>query len=106
MSGPPLGRRPAHVSKSTKKQAKKDEIDRQAIEGKFGQAKRKFNLDRVMSKLDNTAQTSIAITFLVMNLLAGFRKLLWLFLCQFLSKITGDDARISNNYLTACEQQQ
>ena len=106
MSGPPLGRRPAQVSKSTKKQAKKDEIDRQAIEGKFGQAKRKFNLDRVMAKLDRTSQTAIGITFLVMNLVAGLRKLLWLFLCQFLSKITGDRRQINKSYMTACEQQQ
>jgi hypothetical protein len=47
------------------KQATQDEKDRQAIEGKFGQAKRRFNLDRVMAKLDNTSKTAIAITFLV-----------------------------------------
>ena len=49
MSGPALGRRPAHVSKDKKKQTKEDERVRQAIEGKFGQAKRRFNLDRVMT---------------------------------------------------------
>ena len=76
MSGPPLGRRPAHVSKATKKQAQEDEKARQAIEGKFGQAKRRFNLDRVMAKLDNTSQTVIEIAFLVMNLVAGLRRLL------------------------------
>jgi hypothetical protein len=106
MSSPPLGRRPAFVSKSTKKQAKKDEIDRQAIEGKFGQAKRKFNLDRVMAKLDRTSQTAIGITFLVMNLGSGLRKLLWLFLCQFLSIITGDHRQINKSYPTGYEQQQ
>jgi len=57
MSAPPLGRRPAHVSKSTKQQAKKDERTRQAIEGKFGQAKRRFNLalsdDQARSNLPN-----------------------------------------------------
>ena len=36
ISGPPLGRPPATVSKSKKKQAKEDERIRQAIEGKFG----------------------------------------------------------------------
>ena len=84
MSGPPLGRRSAHVSKATKKQAQEDEKARQAIEGKFGQAKRRFNLDRVMAKLDNTSQTAIGIAFLVMNLVAGLRRLWWLFLCQIL----------------------
>ena len=36
MSGPPLGRPPANVSKETKKQALEDERIRNAIEGKFG----------------------------------------------------------------------
>jgi len=62
-----------------------------------------------MAKLDNTSQTAIAIAFLVMNLVAGLRKLLWLFLCQFLSITTGDTVRLSklifgeskdNNHLT------
>ena len=84
MSGPPLGRRSAHVSKATKKQAQEDEKARLAIEGKFGQAKRRFNIERVMAKLDNTSQTAIGIAFLVMNLVAGLRRLLWLFLCIIL----------------------
>lgn len=98
MSGPPLGRRSAHVSKATKKQAQEDEKARQAIEGKFGQAKRRFNLDRVMAKLNNTSQTVIAISFLVMNLVAGLRKLLWLFLRQFLLITTGRVAKIVKSY--------
>ena len=36
ISGPPLGRPPANVSKETKKQALEDERIRNAIEGKFG----------------------------------------------------------------------
>jgi transposase, IS5 family len=61
MSGPPLVKQSAEVSKATKKQARVDEKVRQAIEGKFGQAKRRFNLDRVMAKLDNTSQTVIRL---------------------------------------------
>lgn len=101
MSGPPLGRRPAHVSKAIKKQAQEDEKARQAIEGKFGQAKRRFNLDRVMAKLDNTSQTTIAIAFLVMNLVAGLLRLLWLFLCQILLITTGKWAKIIKSYVLA-----
>ena len=103
MSGPPLGRRPAHVSKATKKQAQEDEKARQAIEGKFGQAKRRFNLDRVMAKLDNTSQTTIGIAFLVMNLVAGLLRLLWLFLCQFLLIRTGKEANIIKSYVLALQ---
>jgi len=68
LSGPPLGRPPANVSKEKKKQAAYDERIGNAIEGKFGEGKRRFCLNGVMAKLDNTSGTVIAITFLVMNL--------------------------------------
>jgi hypothetical protein len=64
ISGFPLGRPPATVSKEKKKQAKEDERIRNAIKGKFGQGKRRFSLNRVMAKLDNISETVIAITFL------------------------------------------
>ena len=65
ISGPPLGRPPSHVSKEKKRQALEDDRIRNAIEGKFGQGKRRFGLNRVITKLDNTSQIAIAITFLV-----------------------------------------
>ena len=82
ISGPPLGRPPANVSKSKKKQAKEDEKIRQAIEGKFGQGKRRFGLNLVMAKLENTSQTAIAITFLVINLSTWWRRVFCVFLCR------------------------
>jgi hypothetical protein len=39
-----------------------------AIEGKFGQGKRRFGLGRLMAKLALTSETMIHISFLVMNL--------------------------------------
>ena len=45
LSGPPLGRPRANVSKSKKRQALQDERIRNAIEGKFGQGKRRFGLN-------------------------------------------------------------
>ena len=83
ISGPPLGRPPANVSKEKKKQAAYDERIRNAIEGKFGQAKRRFGLNRVMAKLDNTSGTVIAITFLVMNLATWWPRVFCMFLCLF-----------------------
>ena len=70
LSGPPLGRPPAKPEKrkEIKLQAYQDELDRIPIEGKFGQAKRRFSLARVMCKLARTAETAIMIAFLVMNL--------------------------------------
>jgi IS5 family transposase len=70
LSGPPLGRPKADptVQAELKQQARQDETVRVEIEGKFGQAKRRFSLARVMAKLAQTAQCAIAITFLVLNL--------------------------------------
>jgi hypothetical protein len=82
ISGPPLGRPPVNVSKEKKKQAKEDEGIRNAIEGKFGQGKRRFSLARIMAKLDKTSQTAIAITFLVMNLSTWWRRVFCVFLCH------------------------
>jgi hypothetical protein len=85
ISGPPLGRPPANISRDLKLQALEDERVRNAIEGKFGVSKRRFSLNRVMAKLPHTSQTAIAITFLVMNLSALLRQVFCLFLCRKLS---------------------
>ena len=68
ISGPPLGRPPANPQPELIRQQREDERFRNTIEGKFGQAKRRFSLDRIMARLSDTAESTIAITFLVMNL--------------------------------------
>ena len=69
ISGPPLGRPPSHVSQEKKRQALEDDRIRNAIEGKFGACGNEDSVSTlVMTKLDNTSQTAIAITFLVVNL--------------------------------------
>ncbi len=83
ISGPPLGRPPANISEETKKQAKEDEKIRNLIEGKFGEAKRRYSLARVMAKLPQTSETAIAITFLVMNLSSILRQIFCLFYPYF-----------------------
>lgn len=74
MSGPRLGRPPKEVSKEKKQEARSDERVRNAIEGKFGQGKRRLSLGRVMAKLPETSETVIAMNFLVMNLFALLQK--------------------------------
>ena len=78
LSGPPLGRPPLEGQTEARKQARDDEKVRNAIEGKFGQGKRRFSLARIMAKLAHTAETTIAIAFLVMNLELLLRQLLLL----------------------------
>lgn len=86
ISGVPLGRPPKNISKKTKQQARSDERFRTHIEGKFGEAKRRFSLNRVMTKLPETSETAMAITFLVINLCRLLRQIFWLFLCLFQNK--------------------
>ncbi len=81
MSGPPLGRKPQNVSAADKKQAAADEAIRNHVEGKFGQAKRRFSLGRIMTKLASTSAAQISLSFLVMNLERALRQL---FLLLFL----------------------
>jgi transposase, IS5 family len=76
ISGTPLGRPKDNVSKEEKKQAQLDERVRNRIEGKFGEGKRRYSLNRVMAKLPNSSETAIAITFLTMNLSALLRQIL------------------------------
>ena len=54
-----------------------DELDRNAIEGKFGQGKRRFTLGLIMAKLARTSEAVISISFIVMNL----EKILSLLFC-------------------------
>ena len=68
ISGPALGRPPKDGSNALKRQQRQDEIDRIPIEGKFGQAKRRFSMNRIMAKLASTSESVIAIIFMVMNL--------------------------------------
>ncbi len=98
ISGPPLGRPPANVSKEKKKQDLEAEKIRNCIEGKFGQAKRRFSLGRVMAKLVNTSETAIAITFLVMNLSTQLSRLFYAFLCLFLKMKPFLQSPIMENY--------
>lgn len=70
LSGPKLGRSTADSEKlkAEKEQIRADEGVRSAVEGRFGVGKRRYSLDRIMAKLENTSATVIALIFLVMNL--------------------------------------
>ena len=53
---------------------REDESTRIAVEGKFGEAKRRYTLDRIGTKLKETSETSIMMVFLVMNLMVLARR--------------------------------
>ena len=102
LSGPPLGRPTADADllKAQKKIQHQDEIDRIAVEGKFGQGKRRFSLGRIMTKLAHTSEVSIMITFIVINLekiLAGLLYFLLFALQQWLAGLPQVDLSRSNH---------
>ena len=81
LSGPPLGR-PAKdpaVLKAQQKQERLDSGERNCVEGKFGEGKRKYGLDRIMTRLMETSEAVIALQLLVMNLERRLRLLLYYF---------------------------
>ena len=79
LSGPPLGRRKASEKDTKiKRQIYRDACERNVIEGRNGNAKRRFGLDRLFSKLDETAKTEAALIILAMN--ASLRLARWLVL--------------------------
>jgi len=81
LSGPKLGRPKKKIETEEKKQMRQDELVRNAIEGKFGQGKRRYRLACIRGKLPETSGSMIALVFLVMNLekiLKGvFLRFLW-----------------------------
>lgn len=86
LSGKPLGRPKQSEQTQLQKQAQADAAIRNQVEGKFGVGKRRFSLARVMAKLPPTAETAIAITFLVMNLEQLLRQFLFVFFVVVLSQ--------------------
>jgi IS5 family transposase len=83
ISGPKLGRPPKELDKSIDiKLEKQDLRDRVAVEGKFGEGKRKYGLSRIMAKLSETSESVIGTTILIMNLEKKLRLLLGNFIFQ------------------------
>ncbi len=77
LSGLPLGRRHSdETDAKIQRQMYKDSCQRNAIEGRNGVAKRRFGLDLIMAKLDETAKSEAALLILAMN--ASHRLALWL----------------------------
>jgi transposase, IS5 family len=70
MSGPRLGRPPTdqEIRKAVQRQTREDERKRVEVEGKFGEVKRVYGLDRVRTKRADTSETTIMMAVMVMNL--------------------------------------
>jgi transposase, IS5 family len=79
LSGPALGRPTAESQEADRKQERQDSAERNAIEGKFGEGKRRFGLGLIRTKKAASSLTVIALKFMVMNLERRLRALFALF---------------------------
>jgi len=79
LSGPRLGKPPKEKDKDLLKQSRTDACDRSAVEGKFGEGKTKYGLDRIMARLKDSSETVIALSFFCMNISRRLRILLHFF---------------------------
>ena len=79
LSGPRLGR-PKKDAVAGKKEEYIDNADRVEVERSFSLAKRCYGLGRIMTKLDVTTRSSVALSILVMNV----ARIAARSLCQFL----------------------
>ena len=67
LSGPGLGRKNEDAKDAEQEQIYRDSCIRNGIEGDYGTQKRKYGMDRIMAKLDNTTLTAISIGNFVKN---------------------------------------
>ena len=88
LSGPRLGRPTANalIKKAEKKIERQDARERNAVEGKFGEGKRKYGLAKIFARLKETAECVITLQFLVMNLEHKLRVLFAQILSMFARK--------------------
>ena len=90
----PLGRPPAvkteHVSPS----------ERNPIEGKFGQAKTAYGMNRIKARLQNTNESWIATIVLVLNLVKLTRAVPYSLLCKVITYICSITKKIGKRSIS------
>ena len=83
-----MGRKPKEdLSRYQKDKLKKERGERNYIEGKFGQGKSKYKLNKILARLDQTSESWIAAIFFVMNILKLSKEYFWLVLNRLIFKL-------------------
>lgn len=75
LSGPKLGRRGKNYAEELKKELK-EVGERNEVEGKFGTAKRKLDMDRAFAKLEETTKTMICMDLFILNTETLYRRVI------------------------------
>lgn len=85
LSGPRLGRPAAVVSAKARKKEYQDNTDRIAVERAFSLSKRCYGMGLIVTKLEETQLTTIALSVFVTNLFKLQRRMhsAFLWLCQY-----------------------
>ena len=105
LSGRPLGRPkkdPLEVAEQ-RELFREDQRKRNAIEGRFGTAKRKYNLERIMAKLEQTARRAISMVFVVMNAETLLR--LWRLIVVLIFMLISGLQKVANSLSLAHERE-
>lgn len=87
LSGPKLGR-PSQDAKMDKKQEYQDNTDRIEVERYFSRSKRCYGLGCIVTKLEETQLTSLALSVFVSNLFRIQKRILLRLFWQFLRYVT------------------
>lgn len=95
ITAPALGRKPVKtvLTAYRRRKLRKEAAQRNAIEGKFGQGKNGYNLNKIRARLRETSESWVACIFFVMNLLAMAGHLTFLY---FLAMINHMDQVVKN----------
>lgn len=95
LSGPRLGRPPKDEEKlaEIRRQEREDSGKRNEVEGKFGEGKRKYGLNRIRGKHPETSESIIVLQFMIMNLWGMLREFLSFFL-ESLEKVISAMSRL------------
>jgi hypothetical protein len=105
ITAPPLGRKKTKEPPSyyQKRKRKKEAQERNHIEGKFGQGKNGYNLNKIRARLRETSESWIACIFFVMNMI-HYEKCTNIF-CLFFEAIERAFGVISKDILPTLEYQ-
>jgi len=89
ITAPPLGRRSIKEPESyyQKRKRKKEAVERNHIEAKFGQGKNGYNLNQIRAKLKETSESWVACIFFVMNLVHMENKYIFCSFQKFFYKV-------------------
>lgn len=76
ISGTRLGRPPKEKEKTKKQKEieRRDMRERNEIEGKIGEGKRRYGLNLIMTKLKETSETTIMMSIIAMNIMKCYRR--------------------------------